>query len=215
MVEEKKEKVLEEKNSNKDKIKKKEKVSETSEKIVEKKTEGSKEGKVEKKDEKSEKKEVKDDEKNEKTEEKKAEEKKKAVKEVVKKDSAIVNGSSLRISRKYSVAVCKMLRGKTPDKAIEILEEVAKGKRAVPMRAMEVPHQKGKGVSGGKYPKNVVLEIIKLLNQAKANAIVNGVENPFISTIKTNQAPRPYKRNRTQGKRAHVYIELKSKTVKL
>jgi ribosomal protein L22 len=210
MVEDKKDTKLEEK-----KILEEKSSSENGNKdSLEKKSSSEKESKNDKMEDK---KEVKTEDKTDEKKEDKTEDKKKIEikKDIVKKDSAIVNGASLKISRKYSVFVCKMLKGKTPDKAIEMLEEVVKGKRPVPMAALEVPHQRGKGIGGAKYPKNVAVEMIKLVKQAKANAIVNGIENPFIAVIKTNQAPRPFRKDRTRGKRAHVYIELKSKAMKV
>jgi len=165
--------------------------------------------------EKTEKKIVKTKEKIEvKPEEKKGEkvEAKKNKEEVNPKDKAIVRGMSLKISSKHCFAICKMLKGKSPDKAIEILENVVRKKRAVPMRGREVAHQKGKGMAGGKFPKKAALEIINLLKQLKANATVNGIENAVITTAKADKASRPYRRAGRRAKRTHVYLEVKDKT---
>jgi|TARA_Y100000310_G_scaffold320429_1_gene376867 large subunit ribosomal protein L22 len=147
-------------------------------------------------------------------EEKKTEDKK--VKKIVKKDVAIANGYSLRISPKYSIAVCKVVRGKSPDNAIKRLEDVIKDKRAIPMAGLEVAHQKGKGLAGAKFPKNVCTEIIEVIKQAKANSVVNGLDSPFISIAKSNRASAPFRKGGRRSKRTHIYIELRdrSKSIK-
>ncbi|MFZ5955004.1 MAG: uL22 family ribosomal protein [Nanoarchaeota archaeon] len=138
--------------------------------------------------------------------EKKQEIKVKDKKEVkIKKDKAIVNGRSLRISSKHSFAIAKMLKGKTPDKAIEILNNVVKKRRAVPMNNREVPHKKD--IMSGSYPRNAALEFIKLIEQLKANSVVNGIENPVISIIKADKASRPFRREGKRAKRTHVFLE--------
>lgn len=128
------------------------------------------------------------------------------------KEIAVVNGISLRISTKYCIAISRMIKGKTPERAVEMLEEVVKKKRAVKMPSREVAHQKGKGVAGGKFPKSASLEMIKLLNQLVANSSVNGIENPVITIAKANKASRPFRREGRRAKRTHVYIEVKDRT---
>jgi len=138
--------------------------------------------------------------------------KKKKKKSTVVKDLAIANGYSLKISPKYSVQVCKVIRGKSPDAAIERLEAVVKKKRAIPMAGLEVAHQKGRGLAGAKYPKNVCEEIIKVIKQVKANAEVNGIDEPIIVIAKANQASAPLRRGGRKAKRTHIYLEVKDKS---
>jgi len=157
---------------------------------------------------------VKEEVKEEKKTEVKKEEKKKKVEkvEIKPKMSAVVNGQSLHLSLKHCKAICRMIKGKSPERGAEMLIEVSKGKRAVPMRALEVPHQKGKGMAGGKFPKNAAEGIIDLLKQVRANAVVNQVENPVIVIAKADKASQPFRRNRRRAKRCHVYIEVKDRT---
>ena len=164
--------------------------------------------KEEKSGNKKEQEESKTEIKPEKQEEKPVVEKEKQKEEKKVKEKAIVNGKSLRISPKHSYAICKMIKRKKIDTAIEMLEEVIKKKRAVPMPNREVAHQKG--MSGGAFPKNACIEIILLLKQLKANASVAEIENPVIVLAKANKASRPYRREGRRGKRTHVYIEVKS-----
>ena len=59
----------------------------------------------------------------------------------VKKTKAIVNSSNLPISTKHSKAVCKLIKGKKIENAINDLEKIIVQKKTVQMKA-EIPHQK-------------------------------------------------------------------------
>jgi large subunit ribosomal protein L22 len=155
------------------------------------------------------------EEKMKKAEEKKMEIKEEKVETKIEKEikgKAIVNGFSLRISPKNSKYICKMIMNKSIDRAIEMLEEVVLKKRAVKMDGAEIPHRKGKGMMSGRYPINAAKEFILLLKQLKANASVNGIENPFIVIAMANKGPQPFRRERRRGKRTHVRIEVIEKT---
>lgn len=130
--------------------------------------------------------------------------------EIKAKDVAVVNGNSQRISTKYSFEVCRMIKNKEIDKAIAELELVVKKKKAVPMHALEVAHKPG-AMAGGKYPVTVAKAFIVLLKQLKANVNVNQIENPVITMAMANQAPRPYRRAGTRGKRTHIRFEARDK----
>ena len=148
-----------------------------------------------------------------KVEEKKPEKKKEEIK---KKDYAIVNGNDLPISTKESMDICSMIRGRTTETAIKMLEEVIAFKRVVKMNKREVPHQKGKGVMAGRYPMNASREFIRLLKQLNANAIVNGLEIEKCKIFcKANFASRPYKRGGAKFKRTHVLLKLETPKIKL
>jgi ribosomal protein L22 len=138
------------------------------------------------------------------------------VKEVPKvHDKAIANGFGLRISAKYAKEICRMIKGKTPDAAITRLQDVIDERRAVPMAGLEVAHQKGKGLAGGKFPKNACVAIMEIVKQAKANANILGIENPVIAQAISNRASRPYRKAGRRGKRAHVMIEVRAKISKV
>jgi len=124
-----------------------------------------------------------------------------------KKTEAIVNGLGLHISKKHSVAICNFIRGKNIDKAIEMLGDVLKFKKPVPMRG-EIPHKKG--IMSGRYPLNAAKEFIVLLKSLRANAIVNELElEKLVIFCKADLASRPYKRfGRKKAKRCHVTIKL-------
>jgi ribosomal protein L22 len=128
-------------------------------------------------------------------------------KQIEKKDEAVVNGVSLHLSTKKSVAICKFIRGKSIDKAIADLEEVEKLKRAIPMTG-EIPHQKGKGMMSGRYMTKSVEVFIRMLKDLKANSNVNGIEEPVIAEAIPNRASRPRGRfGAWKRKRTHIFIK--------
>ena len=141
-------------------------------------------------------------------EEKSKEEKKKKVIKI-KKTEAFVNETSIPISTKHSIAICKFIKGKKIEDAINNLEQVVLKKKAVPMKG-EIPHRKG--MMSGRYPKKAAEHFIKVLKRLAANAIVNGLENPVIAETIANFGSRPYgKFGRVRKKRTHLKITVKEK----
>jgi len=156
----------------------------------------------------------KENEKVEKEETKKVEtEKKKEVKtkEIPKKDLAVANGFSLKISPKQSKYICRIIRGKSPEAAIDRLQAVIDEKRPVPMAGLEVGHKKGKGLAGGKFPKNACKGIMEIVKQAGANSVVAGIENPVITIARSNKASAPFRRAGRKAKRTHLHIEVRER----
>jgi ribosomal protein L22 len=146
------------------------------------------------------------------TKEEKVKEEKPKKDEIKVKDVAVANAYSLRISSKYSFSICKVIKNKTPEAAIKRLEEAAMGKRAIPMAGREVAHQKGKGMSGGKFPKNACNEISAIIKQVKANAVVAGIDNPVITIAQANRGSAPFKSGGRRGKRTHLHLEVRDKS---
>lgn len=149
-----------------------------------------------------------------KKDEKKVEKKKQEIKP---KELAVANAFGLKISTKNSIAICRMIMNKTPEKAIEILNDVAKKKKAVPMPQREVAHQKrakivGSVGGGAKFPVNAAKEIAEIVKQLNANCVVNSVENPVIVKAISNIGSRPYRRQGQRGKRTHLYLEARDRT---
>ena len=144
-------------------------------------------------------------------EEKKTEKKKESKKEIKKKDVAVANGYSLKISPKQSKYVCRVIRGKSPEAAVNRLQEVIEEKRPVPMAALEIGHRKGKGLAGGRFPKNACKGIMEIVKQAGANAIIAGIENPVIAIARADRASEPFRRAGRRGKRTHMHIEVRDR----
>jgi ribosomal protein L22 len=141
-------------------------------------------------------------------EDKKVEKKKQAPK--IKRDEAVVNGISLPISTKDSVAICKFIRRKTIQRALVDLELVSKLKKAIPMTG-EIPHRKGKGMMSGRYMTKPVLFFIKMLKSLEANANMNGMDEPVIVEAVPNRASRPYGSGGRKRKRTHIHIKVVEK----
>lgn len=147
------------------------------------------------------------------TEEKKPEEKKSELKKPKKKEEAVVNSHSLPISTKKSVAICKFIKGKTIVDAQAYLEQVVAGKKAIPMKG-EIPHRKGKMMSGG-FPKNAAKHFIILLKALTGNSNVNGIDDPVIVEAMANLASRPFGRfGRWKRKRTHIKLKAREKKEK-
>ena len=159
-------------------------------------------------------KDVKENEEKAKQDTGKEEKKNVKKKEIPKKDVAIANGFSLKISPKQSIYICRIIRGKSPKNAIERLQAVIDEKRAVPMASLEVGHKKGRGLAGGKFPKNACKAIIEIVKQVGANAVVAGIENPVITIAKSDRASAPYRKAGRKAKRTHIHIEVRNREAK-
>jgi large subunit ribosomal protein L22 len=167
-------------------------------------------GKItEKQAEKEIKKEVKEEveKASKKTEEEK---KKKETKTEKKKTSkeAIIKGKDVPLSKKHCMAVCRMIRGKKLEKAMQLLEKAGRMEIAVPMKG-EIPHRKG-NIMSGRYPVTAIKQFIKMLKQLSANATNNDLDlEKGIIECNADQASRPYRRfGRMKFKRAHVTLRL-------
>ncbi len=130
----------------------------------------------------------------------------------VKRDYAVVDAKSVPISAKHSIAICRFIKNKKIEDAIERLGEVILKKRAIPMKG-EIPHRKGKMMSG-RYPQKAVGHFIELLKSLESNASVNELNEPVITETISNLAQRPYGRfGKTKKKRTHIKIVAKEKKI--
>lgn len=86
---------------------------------------------------------------------------------------------SLKISPKHCVEICNALRGMEVDKAKAYLNDVIDMKRAVPFKRhnKKVGHRKGlEGWPTGRYPVKAANQILKVLENAEANAEYKGMD---------------------------------------
>jgi ribosomal protein L22 len=131
----------------------------------------------------------------------------------IKKTEAVVNISSVPISTKYSMALCRFVKNKRIETAIKDLEDVLLFKKVVPMKG-EIPHKKGKGIMSGRYPQTATKYFIKILKSLLANSNYNGLEEPVIVEAVANMGSRPYGRfGRVRRKRTHIRIIAKDKNL--
>ena len=152
-------------------------------------------------------------EKETKVEEKNTESKKETKKkvEIKAKDVAVANGFSMKISPKQCKYVCRVVKGKSPEAAVARLQAVIDEKRPIPMAGLEVGHKKGKGLAGGKFPKNACKGVMEIIKQAAANAIVAGIENPVVAIARSDRASAPYRKAGRKAKRTHIHIEIRDR----
>jgi len=101
---------------------------------------------------------------------------------------------------------------KSPEAAVKRLQDVIDEKRPVPMAGLEVGHKRGRGLAGGKFPKNACKAILEIVKQAEANSVVAGIESPIITIVKADRASAPYRRAGQRAKRTHIHIEIRDKT---
>lgn len=192
------------------KVEEEEKGEEGREKRGEEKSKEGSESEEKKEGKRSEEKEKKDESKIEKEIEKEIKR---------KRDFVIARAYDLPISTKKAVAICKAIKNLKLRNAIETLEDVKKLKKAIAMKG-EIPHRKkGQRLSKhvqGRFPSKAAKYFIKVLNQAKANAIQLGFDEDkiYLSKIKADKGSTIYRPGRFFGrkfKRTHLYVEIRER----
>ena len=113
-------------------------------------------------------------------------------KEVDEAKTARAMAKSLKISPKHSVEICNAIRGMEVSKAKTYLEDVMEMKKSVPFKRHNkgVGHRKGQeGWASGRYPVKAAEQILKVLENAEANAEYKGmdVENLKIEHISSHR----------------------------
>jgi len=88
-------------------------------------------------------------------------------------------GRSLKISPKHSVEICRKIKGMALEDAKNYLEDVIAMKKPVPFKRhnKKVGHRKGlEGWPSGRYPVKAASHILKVLENAEANAEYKGLD---------------------------------------
>ena len=120
-------------------------------------------------------------------------------------------GKDLQISPKKAREVCKMLKGKDVELALEYLDEVINLERPVPYKRHNKYVAPKKGIGPGGYPVKVSQAIKKVIEQAQANAEYKGLDTDDlkIHTISSHKGP-PIKmmRPRAHGRSTPFYQEI-------
>src|SRR3989339_822722 len=133
-------------------------------------------------------------------------------------DTAIVNGRNLPISMKKSVEICNMIRSMTTKKAKAALSRVTKMEQAVPYRRYnrDTPHRPG--IGSGRYPVKTSQEILKLVENAEANAQNKGLSsNLIIEHVSAHKAPLQWhygRKRRRRLKNTHIKLIVKEFKIK-
>jgi large subunit ribosomal protein L22 len=126
-------------------------------------------------------------------------------------NTAKAAGLSLSISMKDSVEICNFIRGKNLKKSVETLKQIAEKKRALPLRRFNQNRGHKPGIGPGAYPVNTCNEIIKILENAEANAQFKGLNTThlIINHIRAHKAATPYhagRQRRRKMKRTNVEV---------
>lgn len=83
--------------------------------------------------------------------------------------------SNRRLSWKDSVEVARFIKGMKASKAKAFLEDVIRKKRAVPLKKFNDNRGHKHGMGPGRYPVNVSLAFLELINSAEKNAENKGL----------------------------------------
>lgn len=114
-----------------------------------------------------------------------------------KETMALAQGKDLPVSFKHCVNICKFLKGKDLDKAMEYLEKVVEKEKAIPWKKYRMKQGHKKGMGPGKYPIKASKHIIKVLKNLKNNAVDKGLsENLRIIHAAANRAVSKEARSR-------------------
>ncbi|MBU0980690.1 MAG: 50S ribosomal protein L22 [Nanoarchaeota archaeon] len=125
--------------------------------------------------------------------------------------TAKARGESLPVSSKHSIEICSYIRGKRLEKAKRMLQEVISMKEAVPFKRFHGNMGHKSGMAAGRYPVKAVTQILKVLDNAEANAQFKGLNTSSLKIVHicANRAARPMRHGRhggVQSKRTHVEI---------
>jgi large subunit ribosomal protein L22 len=92
-------------------------------------------------------------------------------------------GKELNVSPKHANEICAAILGKMLGNALEYLKKVQEKKAFVPFRryAKKVPHRKGG--TRGRYPVKTAKMIVRILENAKANAEHKGLDTERLKII--------------------------------
>jgi len=125
-------------------------------------------------------------------------------------------GKELPISPRHSREICKMIRGMDVEEAKGVLGEVIELKKAVPMRRFKKRVSHKAGVGPGRYPQKAAKAILKVVENAAANAEYKGLEpdSMVLATVSSSlgrtipgHRPRAYGRA-TQWNQQTVNVEI-------
>ncbi len=100
--------------------------------------------------------------------------------------TAIASGRNMRVSPKHCREVCKEIRGKNLDKAIELLEAVVEEKAWIPYKRhyKKRGHHPGmKKWAAGGHPVKASNYILKILKNAESNADNKGLDIDRLKVI--------------------------------
>lgn len=130
----------------------------------------------------------------------------------MKENMARARAKDVEISTKVAIETANFLRGKTTEKAKNILDRVLNMKQAIPFKRFTdgVGHRKGAGIGSGRFPQKASTEFKRLIEEAEANAQAKGLSTELkITSIVANKGSNQFhsgRLSRRQYKRTHLEI---------
>ncbi len=128
---------------------------------------------------------------------------------------AVGAGKNLTISRKQTREVLHMIKGMMVAKAIERLELVKEKKTAVPFKRYKIKVGHKPKIGTGRYPINVCNAIIKVLNNAKNNAVNIGLQEEKLYIDKAILMMDISKASQLRGKKGPFVHSIRAVSVKI
>lgn len=127
---------------------------------------------------------------------------------------AVAKATSLPVSTKMSVEICRSIRGKPLNKVIAHMEDVIDFKRPVEVVKFnwDLGHKPGYGPA--RYPINTAKAFLSLLKLLKANAENKGLNSDklIVSFAKADFGPHRWhygRQRRTRMKDTHIEVRVK------
>jgi large subunit ribosomal protein L22 len=125
-------------------------------------------------------------------------------------NSAKAVGLALPISRKQSTQVCAAIRGLNLQKAKKLLEDAIAMKKPIPMKKYNWNTGHKAGMGPGSYAPTTCSHVLKILENAEANAQFKGLSTGNLIVIHASAQKGPtvmhQGRQRSKAKRAHIEI---------
>lgn len=127
-------------------------------------------------------------------------------------NTATAKAIGLPISRKQSVEVCRLIRGKNIDWVKKTLVDVIKEKIAVPYKRYNDNVGHRCGMAAGRYPMKTCKHILSLVNSVEKNAKFKGLNTTdFVVDISAHKGPKAVRYGRKPGKsakRTNLFVAL-------
>ncbi|MCD6522842.1 MAG: 50S ribosomal protein L22 [Candidatus Diapherotrites archaeon] len=123
-------------------------------------------------------------------------------------EGARAYGREMDISPKHAIEICREIRGKNVNKAITFLEKVIKKEAFVPFKRFNSKVAHRKGGKPGRYPVKASKAILKVLENAKANAENQGMDTDKLMIVHAAAHRGPvYDRRAPKGRMRTSAIE--------
>mmetsp|Transcript_712 Transcript_712/g.2377 ORF Transcript_712/g.2377 Transcript_712/m.2377 type:complete len:171 (-) Transcript_712:83-595(-) len=126
---------------------------------------------------------------------------------------AKARNDNVRVHYKNTVETCAAVRGRTVADAKTYIMEVLKHKQCVPFKRFNggpsrTPQAKGSGVSQGRWPRKSLLAVLRVLQNAEANAVQRGMskDDLYVAHIQANEAPKIRRRTYRAHGRINAYM---------